>query len=74
MGILQKEGFVMNAYDKCVVNKMIDGKQCTLGFYVDENKLSHVDPKLVDGVFKIFEVYFPGLVLEREQTLNFLGM
>jgi hypothetical protein len=23
-------GFELNPYDKCVVNKMIDGKQCTI--------------------------------------------
>ena len=74
VGVLQEEGFVVNPYDKCVANKMIDGKQCTLGFYVDDNKLSHVDPKVVDGVLEMVEGYFPGLVVERGKALNFLGM
>ena len=39
--------FVINSYDQCVENKMINGKQCTIVWYVDDNKLSHVDPNIV---------------------------
>ena len=28
--VLQKEGFEVNPYDKCVANKTINGKQCTI--------------------------------------------
>jgi hypothetical protein len=34
-------GFVINPYDPCVANKMIDGKQMTIIFHVDDCKLSH---------------------------------
>jgi len=43
-------------------------------WYVDDNKLSHKDSKVVDKVLAMVEKYFPGLVVERGQTLNFLGM
>ena len=72
--VLEKEGFLVNEYDKCVANKMIEGKQCTLAFYVDDNKLSHVSSKVVDDVLDTIEGYFPGLVTERGKCLNFLGM
>ena len=72
--VLQKEGFEINPYDKCVANKMINGKQCTIGWYVDDNMLSHVDPTVVDSVIEMMEGYFPGLVIERGTKLNFLGM
>ena len=72
--VLEKEGFMVNQYDKCVANKMIEGKECTLAFYVDDNKLSHVSSKVVDGVLKTIEGRFPGLVIERGKRLNFLGM
>jgi len=72
--VLQKEGFELNEYDKCVANKIINGKQCTLAFYVDDNMLSHVETAEVDGILKIIEGYFPGLVVERGKRLNFLGM
>ncbi len=72
--VLHKEGFVINPYDKCVANKMVDNKQCTIAWYVDDNILSHVEPTVVDGVINKIEEYFPGLVVERGKKLNFLGM
>ena len=44
-GTLQEMGFELNPYDTCVANKVIDGKQCTIAWYVDDNKISHVQPK-----------------------------
>ena len=72
--VLHKEGFEINPYDRCVANKVIDGKQCTIGWYVDDNILSHVDTTVVDSVINKIEEYFPGLVVERGKNLNFLGM
>ena len=45
---IEKEGFVVNPYDPCVANKMVDGKQQMICFHVDDCKLSHVDPKVND--------------------------
>ena len=72
--VLHKEGFELNAYDKCVANKMVKNKQCTIVWYVDDNILSHVDSTVVDKVIATIEEYFPGLVVERGKNLNFLGM
>ena len=47
---LEEEGYILNPYDLCVANKVIDGKQSTIVWYVDDNKVSHVDPKVVDGL------------------------
>ena len=44
---LQNMGFELNPYDLCVANAIIDGKQCTICWYVDDNKISHMDPKVV---------------------------
>jgi len=71
---LQKEGFELNEYDRCVANKIINGKQCTLDFYDDDNMLSHVETVVVDNILEIIEGYFPGPVVERGKRLNFLGM
>ena len=35
-GVLTKMGFEMNDYDECTFNKMINGKQCTIQFHVDD--------------------------------------
>ena len=42
--------FVLNTYDKCVANKQINGKQCTIIWHVDDKKLSHLDKKMVDDI------------------------
>ena len=48
-------GFEVNPYDMCVANAMIDGKQCTITWYVDDTKISHKDPKLVDNIIEKIE-------------------
>jgi len=57
-----------------VANKVINDKQCTIRWYVDDNILSHVDSSVVDSVIAMVESHFPGLVVERGKRLNFLGM
>jgi hypothetical protein len=47
---LEKEGFKINPYDRCVANKTINGKQCTIVWYVDDNKISHEYPMVVSNV------------------------
>ena len=42
-------GFMPNLYDHCVVNKIIEGKQCTIGWHVDDIKISHQDPQVNDN-------------------------
>ena len=46
-------GFKVNRHDRCVANKIIDGKQCTICWYIDNTKISHMDPKVVDEVIKV---------------------
>ena len=38
----------MNPYDPCVWNKDIKGKQMTICFYVENNKILYVNTKVVD--------------------------
>ena len=45
---LKEEGFVVNRYDPCVANKMVNGKQLTLTWHVDDVKASHKDKKVID--------------------------
>ena len=41
---------------------------------MDDNIVSHVEQEAIEGVINTIEGYFPGLVIERGNTLNFLGM
>ena len=34
-------GFELNPYDRCVANKMVNGKQCTIVWNVDDLKVLH---------------------------------
>ena len=71
---LEKEGFVINPYDRCVANKIINGKQCTIVWYVDDNKVSHEDPNVVDEVIELMKTHFGDLTVTRGNGHRFLGM
>ena len=71
---LEKEGFIINAYDRCVANKMINGKQCTIVWYVDDNKVSHKDPIVVNEVIELMKRHFGDLIITRGREHRFLGM
>jgi hypothetical protein len=44
VGDLEGNGFVLNPYDPCVANNIINGAQMTVCWHVDDLKVSHVDP------------------------------
>jgi hypothetical protein len=48
--LTEELGFTVNPYDSCVVNKMIDDKQCTIIWHVDDLKLSHVKQSVLDDI------------------------
>jgi hypothetical protein len=41
-------GFTPNPYEPCVQNRIVNGKQQTICFHVDDCKVSHIDPKVND--------------------------
>ena len=45
---IEQQGFKINPYDPCVANKIVNGKQHTVTFHVDDLKSSHVDSKVND--------------------------
>jgi hypothetical protein len=51
-GHLRSEGFKPNPYDSCVMNKMVNGKQCTVLWHVDDLKISHVESEVNEWVLK----------------------
>ena len=67
-------GFKLNKYDPCVAEKMVNGKQCTICWYVDDNKISHAEPKVVDEVIAKIEERFGKMVVTRGEKHNFVGM
>jgi hypothetical protein len=79
---LISRGYELNPYDPCVANKIIDGHQMTICFHVDDCKLSHKDPKVVDKTIKwlrreyesIFEDGSGAMTVHRGKVHTYLGM
>ena len=62
---LKGMGFKLNPYDRYKANKMIDRKQCTIAWYVDNNKISHVDSKVMTLVLEVIKEHFGELVISQ---------
>jgi len=74
---LQEWVFVLNPYDKCVANKVIAVKQCTILWHVDDLKISHVDKNVVDDILKKLNEKFghkSPLTTSCGKVLDYLGM
>ena len=73
-GELRQMSFKLNPYDKCVANKMIDGKQCTIAWWVDDNCLTHLSDKVLDRVIKRIKRKFGKMAVTCGNNHTFLGM
>jgi hypothetical protein len=71
---LKDIGFELNPYDPCVANKQINGKQCTIVWYVDDTKISHADPDVVTNIIERIEERFGKMTVKRGPEHIFLGM
>ena len=71
---LEAYGFELNPYDPCVANKMINGKQMTAVWHVDDLKLSHVDKFEVEKLMVYLDSLYPGISFTRGAKHNYLGM
>ena len=67
-------GFKLNPYDSCVANATIDGSQCTIVWYVDDNKVSHIKAKVVSDIITKIENHFGKMTVTRGDEHEFLGM
>jgi hypothetical protein len=67
-------GFELNPHDACVANKTIDGSQCTITWYVDDNKISHINPDVVSSIIQKIEERFGKMTVTRGKQHTFLGM
>jgi hypothetical protein len=74
---LQLWGFVINPYDTCVANKIINGSQCTKTWHVDDLKILHGDHNVVSKVIEdIREKFGMGatLTVTHGKVYEYLGM
>jgi hypothetical protein len=76
-GSLTKMGFTFNPYDRCCMNKQVDGNQCTILWHVDDIKVSHVDPTAVTTVLALINEEYgkeTPLTVTRGKVHDYLGM
>lgn len=66
-------GFVLNPYDPCVTKCQIKGKQCTIGWYVDDTKISHINPMVVTMIINKHESKFGKMIVVRGDKHVFKG-
>ena len=76
---LKSIGFEINPYDPCVANKMINGKQCTVVWHVDDLKFSHKDTAETDNLIKWLQQKFEDdnigkVKISRGKVHDYLGM
>jgi Reverse transcriptase (RNA-dependent DNA polymerase) len=75
--LIEENGFERNPYDFCVVNKMVNGKQFSIVWYVDDLKLSHVDSSVVDDMIDTIKREFGkelDVTVRRGKVHDYLGI
>lgn len=71
---LEEEGYAINPYDPCVTNKMINGRQMTIGWHVDDLKASHADTQVVTDFGRWLELKYGSCKEHRGKFFEYLGM
>jgi hypothetical protein len=67
-------GFKLNPHDLCVANKLIDGNQCMIVWYVNDCKISHVNSKVVDSIIDQLEEKYGKMTITRSSKHVYIGM
>jgi hypothetical protein len=76
-GYLERQGFILNPYDECVTNKIIDGSQCTILWHVDDLKISHAKQEVLEEVIDTLNDRYgklAPLTMMRGEVHEYLGM
>ena len=74
---LKDMGFTINPYDWCIANNIINGSQCTIVWHVDDLKLSHKDPKVIENIIASLDNEYGEtgkMTVRRGKIHEYLGM
>ena len=67
-------GFVINPYDPCVANKMVNGKQMTVCWHVDDLLVTHTEEDSITGfALALAKIYGPKTTISRGKIHEYLG-
>jgi hypothetical protein len=76
---LEENGFTINPYDPCVVNKTVQGTQQTVSWHVDDLKSIHIKKEVNVELFKWLKKTYGSKKIgevkaHRRKIHNYLGM
>ena len=71
--LVNKMKFIINPYDPCVANRMINGSQCTICWYVDDLKISHADKAVVQNIINQLEDIYGKMTVTRGKSHVYVG-
>ena len=75
--LTEELGFELNPYNPCVANKVINGKQCTIVWHVDNLKMPQIQQEVLDEIIgKLTRKYGneKGLTVQWGRKHEYLGM
>src|SRR5210317_1569613 len=62
---IEARGFIVNPYDRCVANKIVNGSQMTVLWHVDDLKASHKEMKVLEDFVKYLRVIYDDEDIEK---------
>ena len=65
---LKSLGFIINPYDRCIKNSVIDSKHFTIAWYANVNKVSQVEEKVNTKIIGKIAEHFGEIIVSREKT------
>ena len=74
---IKEMGFTINPYDCCIAKNIINGSQCTILWHVDDLKLSHKYPKVIDKIIASLDDEYGKtgkMSVRRGKIHEYLGM
>lgn len=71
---LLQDGFVKNALDHCVFNKMVDGVQITVVLYVDDLFITSVSDPAMDQLVFLLRSKFKEITIHDGKVHSYLGI
>ena len=71
---LKDLGFKLNPYGDCVKKKTVNGSQWTVGWFLNNNIISHIDDNTNTTIVEIIDKKFGELDMTEGKKHTFLGM
>ena len=63
--VLKGIGYVINPYDNCVTDRFIGDKRCIIMWYLNDNKLQHVEKDVIRQELDTITEHFGDLNISR---------